>query len=104
MARRTADCLQNARILNAARNQDLVHQFVAPLLVLLVRLAEGCDIADFDLVTSICRDRKVKSVIHFAAYKSVGESMTDPVRYFTNNVTGSTTLPWRGRVDAKRTK
>ena len=50
------------------------------------------DIADFDLVTSICRDRKVKSVIHFAAYKSVGESMTDPVRYFTNNVTGSTTL------------
>ena len=50
------------------------------------------DIADFDLVTSICRERKVKSVIHFAAYKSVGESMTDPVRYFTNNVTGSTTL------------
>jgi UDP-glucose 4-epimerase len=50
------------------------------------------DIADFELVSSICRDRKVKSVIHFAAYKSVGESMTDPVRYFTNNVTGSTVL------------
>lgn len=50
------------------------------------------EIADFDLVTSICRDREVKSVIHFAAYKSVGESMADPVRYFDNNVTGSTAL------------
>ena len=50
------------------------------------------DIADFDLVTSICRERKVTSVVHFAAYKSVGESMTDPVRYFTNNVSGSTML------------
>ena len=50
------------------------------------------DIADFDLVASICRERKVTSVVHFAAYKSVGESMTDPVRYFTNNVSGSTML------------
>lgn len=50
------------------------------------------DIADFDLVTALCRDRNVKSVIHFAAYKSVGESMTDPFRYFTNNVSGSTML------------
>ena len=50
------------------------------------------DIADFDLVTSICRERKVTSVVHFAAYKSVGESMSDPVRYFTNNVSGSTML------------
>jgi len=50
------------------------------------------DIADQDLVTSLCNERDVTSVIHFAAYKSVGESMTDPVRYFTNNVTGSTML------------
>ena len=50
------------------------------------------DIADQDLVTKLCRDRKVTSVIHFAAYKSVGESMTDPFRYFSNNVNGSTLL------------
>ena len=50
------------------------------------------DIADDDLVTRLCRERKVTSVIHFAAYKSVGESMTDPIRYFMNNVSGSTML------------
>ena len=50
------------------------------------------DIADQDLVTNLCRERKVSSVIHFAAYKSVGESMTDPFRYFSNNVNGSTML------------
>ena len=50
------------------------------------------NIADHDLVTKLCRDRKVSSVIHFAAYKSVGESMTDPFRYFSNNVAGSTAL------------
>ena len=50
------------------------------------------DIADQDLVTKLCRDRRVTSVIHFAAYKSVGESMTDPFRYFSNNVNGSTML------------
>lgn len=50
------------------------------------------DIADFDLVSNLCRERGVKSVIHFAAYKSVGESMTDPFRYFSNNVNGSTML------------
>jgi UDP-glucose 4-epimerase len=50
------------------------------------------EIADFDLVTKLCRERNVKSIIHFAAYKSVGESMTDPFRYFSNNVGGSTAL------------
>ena len=50
------------------------------------------NIADRDLVTSLCRDRQVSCVIHFAAYKSVGESMTNPLRYFSNNVAGSTAL------------
>ena len=50
------------------------------------------DIADQDLVTSLCNERDVTAVIHFAAYKSVGESMSDPARYFHNNVTGSTRL------------
>jgi UDP-glucose-4-epimerase GalE len=50
------------------------------------------DISDQDLVTSLCNERDVTTVVHFAAYKSVGESMTDPARYFHNNVTGSTKL------------
>lgn len=47
------------------------------------------DIADTDLVRNLCHEHDVDAVIHFAAYKSVGESMTAPARYFANNVAGS---------------
>ena len=50
------------------------------------------DIADHDLVTALCRDRDIDQVVHFAAYKNVGESMSDPARYWINNVTGTTRL------------
>ena len=39
------------------------------------------DIADQELVGRICRDHKVASVVHFAAYKAVGESMAKPEMY-----------------------
>ena len=47
------------------------------------------DVADVDLVERVCREHDVDEVVHFAAYKAVGESMSDPARYFHNNVTGS---------------
>ncbi|MFT3853904.1 MAG: UDP-glucose 4-epimerase GalE [Ilumatobacteraceae bacterium] len=50
------------------------------------------DIADHDLVIDLCDRREVTQVVHFAAYKSVGESMSDPSRYWINNVTGTTKL------------
>ena len=50
------------------------------------------DVADSDLVRRVCREHGVDEVVHFAAYKAVGESMQQPARYFTNNVTGSQKL------------
>ena len=50
------------------------------------------DVADTDLVQRVCREHGVDEVVHFAAYKAVGESMQQPARYFTNNVTGSQKL------------
>ncbi len=50
------------------------------------------DIADSRTVGKVCRKFDVDSVIHFAAYKAVGESMSDPLRYYKNNVTGSVSL------------
>jgi len=47
------------------------------------------NIADANLVQQICSEHGVTSAIHFAAYKSVGESMTNPLRYFSNNVSNS---------------
>jgi UDP-glucose 4-epimerase len=35
---------------------------------------------------------KIKSVIHFAALKAVGESVKKPLQYYNNNVSGTITL------------
>ena len=50
------------------------------------------DIADSRVVGKVCRKYDVDSVIHFAAYKAVGESMSEPLRYYRNNVAGSIAL------------
>jgi UDP-glucose 4-epimerase len=50
------------------------------------------EITDHDLVVSTCREHGVGQVVHFAAYKSVGESMQSPAKYWRNNVTGSIEL------------
>ncbi len=50
------------------------------------------DIADQELVGKICRDHKITSVIHFAAYKAVGESMLKPEMYWSNNVASTEKL------------
>jgi UDP-glucose-4-epimerase GalE len=50
------------------------------------------DIRDAALVTELCTRRGVEQVVHFAAYKAVGESMQQPARYWRNNVAGSVDL------------
>lgn len=50
------------------------------------------DIADQKLVAKICRKYKITDVVHFAAYKSVGESMTHPMKYWQNNVSSTIKL------------
>jgi UDP-glucose 4-epimerase len=47
---------------------------------------------DIDLVRGLLRDHKLEAVIHFAAYKAVGESVSNPGKYFDNNVIGSLRL------------
>lgn len=50
------------------------------------------DIADTALIEKVCREHRVDEVVHFAAYKAVGESMENPTKYFRNNVAGSQRL------------
>jgi UDP-glucose-4-epimerase GalE len=59
--------------------------------VIEAELVEG-NIADLDLVVELCTRRDITQVVHFAAYKSVGESMEQPSRYWLNNVTGTVKL------------
>ncbi len=44
------------------------------------------DIADEKAVGKILRDEKIEGVMHFAAYCYVGESVTDPLKYYLNNL------------------
>ena len=54
-------------------------------------LVEG-DLADRDLLRRTLRDREVRAVVHFAAKAYVGESVTEPHRYYENNVAGTLNL------------
>jgi len=50
------------------------------------------DIADEALVAEVVRRHGVTEVVHFAAYKFVGESMEQPDKYWRNNVAGTIAL------------
>jgi UDP-glucose-4-epimerase GalE len=63
----------------------------SPVSVLGARLVEG-DIRDEKLVKDICARYNVQQVVHFAAYKNVGESMSDPAKYWRNNIAGTVDL------------
>jgi UDP-arabinose 4-epimerase len=54
-------------------------------------LIEG-DLADAALVRRVLREHQVTAVIHFAAYAYVGESVTNPRKYFHNNVVNTLNL------------
>lgn len=47
------------------------------------------DLADKELLAQTIKEFKIQAVIHFAAFAYVGESMTNPEKYFSNNVVNS---------------
>ena len=49
------------------------------------------DLRDRELVMQLVRQYDIKAAIHFAAYSLVGESVTNPAKYYDNNV-GAATL------------
>ena len=50
------------------------------------------DLADRGAIERALREHHIGAVVHFAAFAYVGESMTDPGRYFRNNITCSMQL------------
>ncbi len=54
-------------------------------------LVDG-DIADGPRLRAVLSAERVVAVMHFAAFAYVGESMTDPAKYFRNNTVGTLTL------------
>jgi UDP-arabinose 4-epimerase len=54
-------------------------------------LIEG-DLADGAHIRRVLEEHRVTAVVHFAAYAYVGESVTDPRKYYRNNVAGTLNL------------
>jgi UDP-glucose 4-epimerase len=53
---------------------------------------ELCDILDTAKLDKLFKKHKPDAVMHFSAYSLVGESMTDPYKYYNNNVSGTLSL------------
>ncbi|MFW9261846.1 UDP-glucose 4-epimerase GalE [Nostoc sp. CALU 546] len=66
-------------------HRDLVEK------VLEVELIVG-DTGDRTLLDDIFKTHDISAVMHFSAYAYVGESVTDPAKYYRNNVLGTFTL------------
>lgn len=47
------------------------------------------DLLDKEGLDTIFSDHDIQSVIHFAGYKAVGESVEKPLMYYHNNITGT---------------
>lgn len=68
----------------SAGHRDLVE-------ALQVKLIVG-DTSDRPLLDDLFATHAIDAVMHFAAYIAVGESVTDPAKYYQNNVVGTLTL------------
>jgi UDP-glucose 4-epimerase len=66
-------------------HRDLVEK------VLQVKLIVG-DTCDRNLLDNLFSTHNIQAVMHFAAYAYVGESVTQPAKYYHNNVVGTLTL------------
>ncbi len=50
------------------------------------------DISDKKFLDDLFKKEKIEAVIHFAAYSLVGESVTNPLKYYDNNLCGTRVL------------
>ena len=50
------------------------------------------DVCDKKALKKIFKENKIESVIHFAGYKAVGESVSMPLKYYRNNIDSTLSL------------
>ena len=50
------------------------------------------DLGNIDDIRNVFKQYSIEAVLHFAAFKAVGESVTDPQKYYINNVSNTLNL------------
>jgi UDP-glucose-4-epimerase GalE len=79
--------LQHGHDVQVFDNLDLGHQEAVPR----DRLIVG-DLNDPSALNAALKNHQTEAVVHFAAFASVPESVSDPARYYRNNITGTLNL------------
>lgn len=52
----------------------------------------NADVRNYSVLDSIFKNNKIDCVIHFAGFKSIGESLKKPIEYYDNNLSSTLTL------------
>ena len=81
------DDLSNA----SAKVEDRIKTIVGPEAAANLELVIA-DVNDRDALEKIFSTHKIDRVIHFAGFKAVGESVSKPIEYYTNNLGNTLTL------------
>ncbi|HEY0596929.1 NAD-dependent epimerase/dehydratase family protein, partial [Sphingopyxis sp.] len=76
---------------NLSNSDAIVMDRLEAITGTLIPLVQG-DIRERDALRTALNDHAAEAVIHFAGLKAVGESVTEPIRYYDNNVRGTLTL------------
>ena len=76
---------------NFSNSEKSVPEQIESIIGSKVPVYEG-DFQDEKLLANIFSKEKIDGVIHFAAYKAVGESVANPLKYYQNNVSGLISL------------
>ena len=71
-----------------SNSNPVVIERIEELLGKKVKLYE-IDITDKEKLEVVFKENKIDAVIHFAAYKAVGESVEKPLEYYINNLTST---------------
>lgn len=50
------------------------------------------DLGDISLLNKLFSEHQIEAVMHFAAFSLVGESVENPLKYYQNNLSGTTVL------------
>jgi len=83
-----------AAMLTAEGHEPVVYDNLSKGHISAVQEAEFVlgDLADYELLVHTLKDYKIDSVMHFAAFIEVGESIESPLKYYRNNISNTQNL------------
>ncbi len=70
---------------NLSNSREIVKEKIEKISGKKIKFYKG-DVRDYDLLKKIAEENNIDSIMHFAGYKAVGESVAKPLDYYDNNI------------------